>query len=244
MHTFCKWVLVLAVPAVWAVPARPGEEPEPPNATTVQLLLLRQKSVQQDLKLSPDLANRIRDFTNKEHEAFHKALKLGKEERLRKVEELEQANKKFLQDNLSAAQRKRLEQIHLQVTALHQLTRPEAAKALNLTEAQQNRFKEMHTQARKKFIAILEAKDREGRNQKLAKLREEVYKAIGEVLTAEQKAKANEIVGERFTGELLIEEPDGPTCSSCPAGPAAASIAATRSPWTAGRANWGLGAAV
>jgi hypothetical protein len=180
------------------------------------LLLLRQKSVQQELKITPELAKKIHEFTNKEYEAFQKAIKLGKEEGLKKILELRQANQKFLEDNLSEAQRKRLGQIYLQVTALHQLTQPEAAKVLNLTEAQQAKFKEMHKEARKKFIEILEGKDREARNAKLAKLRAEVYQAIGDVLTDAQKAKARELVGERFTGELLLEEPDGPTSSADP----------------------------
>src|SRR5262249_43675733 len=163
-----------AAVVVWAAPARSGGQDDVPGRTTSQLLLLRQKSVQQELKITPELAKKIHEFTNKEYEAFQKALKLGKEEGEKKILELRQGNQKFLEDNLSAAQRKRLEQIYLQVTALHQLTQPEAAKALNLTEAQQTKFKEMHKEARKKFIEIAEAKDREGRNKKLAKLREEV----------------------------------------------------------------------
>src|SRR5262249_48125634 len=114
-------------------------------------------------------------------------------------------------------QRTRLDQIRLQVTGLAQLTQPSVAKALNLTKAQQTKFKEMHTAYRKKFIAIIEAKDREGRNAKAAKLRAEVIKAIGAVLTDQQKAKVREAVGEPFTGELLFEEPDGPTSSANPA---------------------------
>ena len=238
MRTFCKWALVLAAGAVWAAPARSGEKAQGgdidaiPGRTTFQLLLLRQKSVQEELKVTPELAGKIREFTNKEHEEFNKARKLGKEEALKKILELRQANQKFLEDNLSAAQRKRLEQIYLQVTALHQLTQPEAAKALNLTEAQQTKFKAMHEEAHKKFIAILEAKeDRDARHRKLKQLREEVYKAIGEVLTAEQKAKVRELVGEEFRGELQFEEPDGPTSlSSPPAWRIAPAVGVARSP--------------
>jgi hypothetical protein len=227
MRTFCKWALVLAVPAVWVAPARPGEKDDLPGPTTGQLLLLRQKSVQKELNISPELAKKIHEFTNKEYEEFRKALKLGKAEGTKKIEELRQANRKFLEDNLSAAQRKRLGQIYLQVTALHQLTQPEAAKTLNLTEAQQAKFKAMHAEAHKKFIAILEAKEgREARHQKLKQLREETYKAIGEVLTAEQKAKAKELVGEPFTGELQFEDPDAPSPSATSGRLAAPSVGA------------------
>jgi hypothetical protein len=242
MRTFCKWALVLAVPAVCVAPARPGEQPAVPNKTTTQLLLLRQKSVQEDLKVSPELARKILAFTNKEYDAAKKAMKLSEEDRKAKFDELEQRNKKFLKDNLTAAQRKRLEQIRLQVTGLQQLTRPEVARALNLTDEQQQKFKRMQKEARKKLLAILAAKG-EGRNEKLAKLRAEVNKAIGTVLTDEQKAKAKEVVGEPFTGELLFEDPEGPTSSLSPGRPAWPSAPAARSPVWAARTTWGLNAA-
>jgi hypothetical protein len=210
MRTFCKWALAFAAALVWAAPARSGEEDKIPGKTTMHLLLLRQKSVQQDLKINDELAKKIQDFTNKEYEEFQKALKLGKEEGLKRILELRQVNQKFIEDNLSADQRKRLHQIYLQVTALYQLTQPAAVEALKLTEAQQTKFKEMDKDAHKKFFAILEVKeDREARHKKLKQLREDIYKAIGEELTAEQKAKAKELVGEEFKGELQFEEPEG-----------------------------------
>ncbi len=242
MRTLCKWALALAVPALWAAPARSGETDHLPGKTTTQLLLLRQKSVQQELKITPELARKIRDFTHKEHEEFERAIKLGKEEGLKKILALRQANEKFLEDNLSEAQRKRLGQIYLQVTALHQLTQPEAAKVLNLTEEQRAKFKQMHTAAHKKFLAIVESKDRSERNAKLAKLRAEVYKEIGEVLTAEQKAKAKELVGEEFKGELLLEEPDGRSSSAAPAWRSAPAVGAARSPFRGPRRTCGLNA--
>ena len=74
MRTFCKWALVLAAGAVWAAPARAGGQDDVPGKRTFQLLLLRQKSVQEELKVTPELARKIQEFTNKESEAFLKAL--------------------------------------------------------------------------------------------------------------------------------------------------------------------------
>jgi len=204
MRTLWKWALVLAVPAGWV--AAQQDEDLVPDRTTVQLLLLRQKSVQAELKLGPEFARKITEFTDKEADAYVEALKLKDADIKKKIEELERENKKFIEDNLSAAQRKRLDQIYLQVTGLQQLTRPEAAKALNLTEDQQTKFKAMRKEARTLLEEILEAKGSEGRNEKLAKLRAEIDKKIGAVLTDEQKTKAREIVGEPFRGELLFEE--------------------------------------
>jgi hypothetical protein len=204
MRTLWKWALVLAIPAGWVAAQQPDEAI--PDETTVQLLLLRQKSVQKELQLGPDFAKKITDFTNKEADAYLDALKLKDAESKKKIEELEQTNKKFIEDHLNAAQRKRLEQIGMQVTGLQQLTRPEGAKALDLTEQQQTKFRELYKEARKQLEDIIMSK--EGRNEKLAKLRKEVDSKIGAVLTDAQKKKAREIVGEPFTGELLFEEWD------------------------------------
>jgi Spy/CpxP family protein refolding chaperone len=207
MRTLFTLVLVLAVPAGLA-----AEEEKTasiaPETTTAQLLLLRQKSVQKELKLTDDDVKKIMEFTNKESGEYGKALRLAANERTAKFEELERANKKFLADNLSADQRKRLEQITLQVTGLYQLGRPEVVKALNLTEEQQTKFEEMQKEARKALEGILTATERAGKSEKLAKLREETNKRILAALTDEQKAKVREIVGEPFRGEIVFEEPE------------------------------------
>jgi hypothetical protein len=209
MSTFWKWAPALAVLAVWTGTARPDDEIVP-EGTTIQLLLLRQKSVQQELKLSPEVVKKILDFDDKEDEAYKKALKLGDKERQEKFDELEKANKKFLEDNLTAEQRKRLEQITLQVSGLHQLNRPEVAKELKLTDEQQRKFAEMLKAARKELSDLINSKKKEGRNEKLAKLREEIDKKIEDALTDEQKKRVRELVGEPFKGELLFEDPEEP----------------------------------
>jgi len=208
MRTFCTWALVLAVPALWATAARADVEISP-GSTTAQLLLLRQKSVQEDLKLTPEVVTKVADFTAKEAAAYGKALKLGEKEREKAIEGLEKANRKFLADNLTAEQRKRLGQITMQVTGLRQLNRPEVAKALDLTAEQQKKFKDMETEARKQFEAIISDPNRAGKNEKLAKLRQDINTKIEAVLTDQQKAKAREHVGEPFKGELLFEEEPG-----------------------------------
>jgi hypothetical protein len=195
--------------------AQPGDD-EIPDGTVINLLLLRQKSVQEELKLSPEVAKKVVDFCNMEHAEFGKALKLGDADLKKKVEELDKANKKFLKDNLSEAQHKRLDQIRLQVTGLHHLIQPETAKALDLTKDQQTKFKKMHEDARKRLADIFGAKDKDEKNKKLAKLREETNTQIWGVLTDAQKEKVKALVGEPFKGELLIEDLPGASSSLAP----------------------------
>jgi hypothetical protein len=207
MRTCWKWAVVLAVPAVWVAPAW-SQEPALPKGTTVKLLLLRQKSVQKELGISADVAQKIMAFTDEESEAAGKALTMPEAERKKAFEELEEKNKKFLADTLNARQTTRIDQLYLQFTAPYQLTTPKAAKALNLTEDQQQKFKDLYKEYRTGMRVILFGKDTEGRAEKFAKIREKTGKAILSILTERQQAQAREVVGPPFTGELVFEEPE------------------------------------
>jgi Spy/CpxP family protein refolding chaperone len=200
-----KWVLVLTAPALWVAAARPADRLVP-ERTTIELLLLRQKSVQEELKLSPEVSKKVFEFTHKQNEAFREALKSGEGERKQKLMEMEKENKQFLADSLTPGQRKRLFEITLQVTGLHELNRPEVAKALNLNEEQQQKFKELQQEHRKQLVEIFQSKEREGRKEKLTKLREDTRNKIRALLTDEQKEKVRELLGEPFRGEIQIEE--------------------------------------
>jgi hypothetical protein len=123
-------------------------------------------------------------------------------------EELARKNEQFLTDTLTPAQNKRLHQIGLQFTALHQLTKPEIVKELNLSEEQLQKIKDLQKDARKALVALLYAREREGRAEKLAKLREETREKVLALLTDDQKAKIAEMAGPLFKGEIVIEEPD------------------------------------
>jgi hypothetical protein len=205
-----QWVLLLAISAAWVPAARSQEQRERavPQGTTVQLLLLRQKSVQEELKLPADVVAKVMDFTHKEHEAFHKVIKLPPEERRQKFAELRKENEQFLKDNLTPAQNKRLVQITLQVTGLHQLSRPEVALALGLTDDQKQKIEAIRKETHKKLAKVLQAKSPAERKEQLAKLREENREQIQALLTAEQKEKVKEVVGEPFRGEIVIEGPE------------------------------------
>jgi hypothetical protein len=205
MHTFWKWTLVLAVPAIWVAAAWP-QEPAHPEGTTVKLLLLRQKSVQKELDISADVAKKVMAFTEQQSEAASKAIELPDAQRKMAFAQLEEKNKKFLADTLNAKQSTRIDQLYLQFTAPYQLTRPEVAKALNLTEDQQKKFKDLYTEYHKEMTDILFGKDTQGKAEKYAKLREKTRTKIQSILTDKQQAQARERVGPPFTGELVFEE--------------------------------------
>jgi hypothetical protein len=199
-----NWVFVLTVSAACVQIAQSAEKVVP-QGTTVQLLLLRQKSVQEELKLTPEVVKKVMDFTNKQADSFRGDLKLGKEEAKAKVKALGNENKQFLEMTLTPVQNKRLRQVTLQVTGLYQLTRSDVAKVLNLTKAQQLKFKALRKVTRKKLGLMLEAKSPQVRKELFSKLRAETRKKIRAILTKEQKAKVKQLVGKQFKGDIVIE---------------------------------------
>ena len=207
MRTFMKWAAALLVVAVCGATARPAE-PDVPEGTVVKLLLLRQKSVQKELELTPDTIKKIMDFTHAQSEAAHKTADLSEAARKEAFEKLLKQNDKFLADNLNAKQSKRLDQITMQFSALTQLTKPEMVKELKLSDEQVKKFKDMQTEARKALVDLIDAKDRTGKSEKLAKLREETRTKILALLTDDQKAKVREKAGPPFAGEIVFEEPE------------------------------------
>ena len=209
MRAFWKRAVVLAVPAIW-VAAAWSQEPALPEGTTVKLLLLRQKSVQKELDISADVAKKVMAFTEQQSEAFGKAVGMAEAERKTAFAQLQEQNKKFLADTLNAKQNTRLDQLYLQFTAPYQLTKAETAKALNLTEDQQQKCKDLHKEYRKEMEDIFFGKATEGRAEKFAKLREKTRTKILSILTEKQQAQAREAVGPPFTGELVFEENELP----------------------------------
>ncbi len=99
------------------------------------------------------------------------------------------------------AQLKRLKQISMQVQGSRALQNPEVLKSLNITDAQKKRFEalreEMGAQMREQFQNARDM-SREERQAAMQKLGEEVEKKVNDVLTKEQKAKLEELRGEKF----------------------------------------------
>jgi Spy/CpxP family protein refolding chaperone len=196
---------ILLVLAAVAAPAAAADDPIHPEGATVKLLLLRQKSVQEELKVSEDLKKKIMDFTEKQAEAFVATRKLPAAEQKQKHEEMQKENEKFIKDSLSAAQVKRLDQITMQFAALHHLLKPEHARELKLSDEQITKLKDLQKDARKGFEEILTSKG-EGRTEKLAKLRMEMREKIIAILNDDQKEKVRELAGPQFTGDIVIED--------------------------------------
>jgi len=209
MIKFGTWVLVVLGLIAWAEPARSADEAELiAESGAIEIVLLRQHSVQTDLKLTDVHGKKVHEFATGQWKKAKEIHKLPASEQDAKYAELTKENEKFLSDLLTADQRKRLDQIALQVAGLLQAERPDNASALGLTSDQKKKLQELHKEAHKEAKAILkEATDTDTKHAELKKLHETNQQRLLSVLTSDQKAKWKTLIGAEFKGELHFTAP-------------------------------------
>jgi hypothetical protein len=215
MRTFWKWALVLGLPAVCLATARPADPPQRSRGERVvameevlELLLLRQHSVREELKIGHDDAEKIFEFTAKQQEEAEKVNDLPEAERRAKYDRMARENTTFLATHLTPQQHTRLEQISMHLAGLMWLTRPAIAGKLKLTAEQKEKAHQYQDQARKDVAEALRTEDRDARRQKLAELHKANHDRLLELLTDEQKATWKELAGPPFKGKIVFEEPE------------------------------------
>jgi len=211
MRACRKWTLTLAALCVCSAPARADEQkPKPiPEQGAIELVLLRHKAVRDDLKLTRPEARRIHEFTEQQWKKEQEVEAIPDEkERERRFDEMTREDERFLEEILKPEQKKRLDQITLQVAGLLWMTRPEVATALKLTDDQKEKIVEIQKAARKEMEELLHSETRRDRQAELRRHQEACKQRVLELLTDEQEAKYNELIGEPFRGELKFDEAD------------------------------------
>ncbi|HWE35272.1 MAG TPA: hypothetical protein VG406_01770 [Isosphaeraceae bacterium] len=206
MRTLRNGVVALAVLAIWAPPARPDDDNRMvPEEGAIHVMLLRQKCVRDELKLTDDEAKTIHEYNDRQ---FHKAQeiqKLAPEERHKRFEDLSRENERFLEKVLDPAERKRLDEISLQVAGLLLATSPKVADRLGLTDSQKQQLKRHQGEARKEMADALHSKSKEGRQEKLKELRQTSRKRLLDVLTDQQETTWKQITGAPFDAKFLYD---------------------------------------
>src|SRR5438132_13231528 len=154
----------------------------------ISAMLLRQESIQKELKLTDEQINQVEELSNKLREQFRDLLDLESAERDRKRQELIKENESAIAAILKPDQFKRLKQISYQREGTSALTSPEVAKALGLTDAQQKFIlkisDETNRETRKLFGGGFRAED--GR-KKMDNVRSSATDKILSVLTVPQQ---------------------------------------------------------
>jgi hypothetical protein len=179
-----------------------------PEEGAIQLVLLRHKAVRDDLKLTHREARKIHAFTEAQ---WKKALALEElpdpKERDQKYAEMTKEDEKFLAETLTPEQDTRLDQITLQVAGLLWIKQPEVVAALKLTDEQKKKASVYLEEAKKEMAELLHSPVRRDRHAEMKKHHEASKKRLLELLTDEQEAKYQELIGPPFKGELRFDEP-------------------------------------
>ena len=211
MRGYKTWTLTLAALCVCSLSARAyAQTPKAvPEQGAIELVLLRHKAVRDDLKLTHREARRIHEFTEEQWQEEQKIEAVADEnERARLFEGMSKEDEGFLKGVLTTEQKKRLDQITLQVAGLLWITRAEVAAALKLTDEQKQKAVEHQKAARAEMEELLYSEKRRDREAELRKHQESCKQRILALLTDEQEAKYNEMIGEPFRGELKFDEAD------------------------------------
>jgi Spy/CpxP family protein refolding chaperone len=209
-----RWIrngtLALVVLAVCAPPARPQDADNRmvPEEGAVHVMLLRQKSVRDALKLTDEESRKIQEHNEQQWKKAQDIHKLAPDERHRRYEELTRDNERFLDQVLEPAERRRLDEISLQVAGLLLATSPRFATKLGLTDQQKADLKRHQDEARKELADVLHSKSKEGRQEKLAELRKTSRKRLMDVLNDEQELKWKLMTGAPFDAAQFGYDPD------------------------------------
>lgn len=200
MQSFSTRILALALAALGARTA--FAEELVPEQGAIQLMLLRQKSVQDDLKLSSDEVQKIRGFSRAQWNRAKALASAPDPERKAKFGEMAAENHAFINKTLTQPQQQRLREIAYQVAGLLYITQPDIAKELNLTDDQKRQLAERQQDARKDLVDLMHSEKLDDALKTYKERREAVRAQAGRILTDEQRDKWKHMKGEPFKGEF------------------------------------------
>ncbi|MCI0458727.1 MAG: hypothetical protein L0Z62_17350 [Gemmataceae bacterium] len=187
-------------------PAQPAQ-PEPTRLiapgvmNNPQLILLNQKPVQEDLKLTNEQTKKVGELQQKQRAALKGA---NPRERLAKMKEVNDAIQKDIKEMLKPEQSKRLGQLQVQQRGLNAFFDPQIAKDLGLTPDQQRQVREAIQGVGQQRQTIIQANQGNAQaiRDKLAELDKATMEGIVRSLTDEQRTKWKGMAGEPFKGVL------------------------------------------
>lgn len=200
-----KMVMAVGVAALVALPALgqfgPGRGPGGGGAG----MLLGNKGVQKELKLSDEQIKKIDEFTQKNGEKMREAFQAGDREKTQEImKEIATESQKFIKDNLNADQQKRIKQIQRQTMRAAAFNDEETAKELKLTDEQKDDIKKLNDDLGSQVRELRQGVDFQDQEKmqeirkKSDSLQKEVMEKIAKMLTPDQKKAWKELTGEPF----------------------------------------------
>ena len=174
-------------------------------------MLAGNPSVQEELKLTDEQKEKLREAQRSVREKMGDLREMEPEERREKMKEINDEADKALKGVLKEDQMKRLIEIRWQQAPLGAFAGKEFEEGLKLTDDQKEKLKGITEEMGKDMREIrAEMRDnpREGR-EKMEALRKETKDKSLAVLTAEQKASYEKLVGKPFELKMEMRGPGG-----------------------------------
>ena len=172
-----------------------------PRVTLAQL-----DEVREELKLSDEHQQQIEDLNDELAEGMRSAFQDAGGDWDKMREAMNKAQKEVndkLDKLLDPAQRKRMQEVYIQVNGAGALQDESVAKALQLTDEQKEKLEEVRDASRDEFMnAGLRDLDDEARAKKIEELAKSRDDKAMAVLTEEQRADFEEMKGEELKVDL------------------------------------------
>ncbi len=203
MYRISRIVIVAALVAIMVSPALAQRRRPRGGGMMSGAMLLGQKSVQEDLKLSEDQVKQLKEFREKMQKEFAGLRELSREEAAKKMQELRKEGEAAIAKIIDKKQAKRLKQISLQLGGPDTFNNPEVAKALDFTDDQKKEIKTIQEDMGKEAREIFQGEGNfQEKFKKVAEFRKTAKAKIVKLLTDDQKTKWKDLVGAEFKGKI------------------------------------------
>jgi hypothetical protein len=197
-----RWHLVAALVIAWPSWSWAQAEAQHKNAV-LRFMLLAHAPVQADLQLAQDQVQRVRDFAARQRKVLQALAGATEAEARKQLADVDRASERFMSEVLKPDQARRLRQISFQVGGPLAFRDPDITNSLQLTADQKTKIQGIEDEARRQLRELLQAGGNrdDARRKALDVLNKSREKLIG-LLTSEQVARWEKLIGKPFTGEL------------------------------------------
>jgi hypothetical protein len=188
-----------------------AQEKQQDKATPIfpQARLLTEKPVQEHLKLTPDQTGAVEEYSRK-YKEFANNRNNDKEEREKQEKELDKRAKDLITKILKPEQANRLRELTWQDAGGFSLDYPEIEKAIQLTDDQKDKVKQVKSEHSDSFVSLLRKTSsitvnittgKSDLDDKMELLKKQTSEKLMSLLTKQQLEKWMSMVGEPLKKE-------------------------------------------
>lgn len=206
----CLSAAVAQPPGPGKQPFPPGPPPGPPGPPPL-LMLLGEKSVQTDLKLTAAQNKKVSAAVNKQQIAMKAMFNIAPDQREQKMKELMKTGDQAADEILTTEQKTRVKQITLQVQGAQAFASADVVQELKLTDEQQDKIKAINDGVGKQMGEMFQGKKLapQAFQKKMTEIKKKADEQARKLLTSEQASTWNEMTGTPFRGEVRMMPPMG-----------------------------------